>query len=118
MIEFLTDYWFVVLIAIGFAGYVIYLITKHRWTQLREMAYKMIVQAEQVITGTKKGQERFNTVLTQLYNVMPLWLRIFIPKNLLEKKLQEWYELIKDSLDDGVINHSTNHKESTDTDNL
>ncbi|WP_242835277.1 hypothetical protein [Ruminiclostridium papyrosolvens] len=80
MIEFFTDYWFVVLIAIGFTGYVIYLITKHRWKKLRELAYKMIVQAEQVITGTKKGQERFNAVLSQLYNVMPLWLRIFIPK--------------------------------------
>ncbi|ACL76859.1 hypothetical protein [Ruminiclostridium cellulolyticum] len=118
MIEFLTNYWFVGLMVIGFAGYVIYLITKHRWTKLREIAYKMIVQAEQVITGTKKGQERFNAVLTQLYNVIPLWLRIFIPKNLLEKKLQQWYELIKDSLDDGEINHSTAHSESTDIDNL
>ncbi|AEY64944.1 hypothetical protein [Clostridium sp. BNL1100] len=118
MQEIFTEYWFVVLIFIGFTGYVIYLITKHRWTKLREMAYKMIVQAEQVITGTKKGQERFNAVLNQLYNVMPLWLRIFIPKNLLEKKLQEWYELIKDSLDDGEINHSTEHRESKDIDNL
>ena len=118
MIEFLTNYWLVVLIAIGFAGYVIYLITKHRWTKLREMAYKMIVQAEQVITGTKKGQERFNAVLNQLYNVMPLWLRIFIPKNLLEKKLQEWYELIKDSLDDGQINHSTEHEKNNNIENL
>ncbi|WP_024831925.1 hypothetical protein [Ruminiclostridium josui] len=118
MREFFIDYWFVILIAIGFAGYVIYLITKHRWTKLREMAYKMIIQAEQVITGSKKGQERFNAVLNQLYNAMPLWIRLFISKNLLEKKLQEWYELIKDSLDDGKINHSTVHEKNNNIDNL
>ena len=110
MLELLKNYWFFILVGLSFAGYILYLIVQRRWSKLREIAYKLIRQAEAAITGTKMGQERFNTVLTQLYNMIPAWLRIFIPKSLLEQKLQEWFDLIKDSLDDGKINKSITDK--------
>jgi len=106
MRDFLINYWFIILIGIGFVAYIIYLIVNRRWTKLREIAYKLIRQAESVVVGTKKGQERFNLVFDQLYNTMPGWLRLFIPRSLLEQKLQEWFNIIKDSLDDGIINNS------------
>ena len=87
-------------------AYIVYLIVKHRWTKLRELSYKLVRQAEQSIVGTKRGKERFTIVLDQLYNMIPVWMRFFIPQSLLKKKLQEWFDLVKDSLDDGEINNS------------
>ncbi len=107
MLEFIKSYWFIISIGLGFTCYISYLAVNRRWTRLREIAYKLIRQAESVIVGTKKGQERFNLVLDQLYEMIPAWLRFFIPRSYLEQKLQEWFGLIKDSLDDGKINKST-----------
>lgn len=107
MRDFLVSYWFVILVGIAALGYIGYLLVNRKWTRLRELSYKLIRQAETVVVGTKMGQERFDTVLTQLYNMVPVWLRFVIPKTLLEEKLQEWFDLIKDSLDDGKINNSS-----------
>ncbi len=106
MKDFFINNWLVILFCIGFAGYISYLIVKRRWAKLRELAYILIRQAEKAVTGTKKGQERFDIVLTQLYNLVPAWLRFFIPRSILEQKLQEWFDKIKDSLDDGIVNNS------------
>ena len=104
MREFLINYWFIIVAGIGLIGYIVYLAAKRRWTKLRELAYNLILHAEKAITGTKMGQERFRFVLSELYNMIPTWLRFFISRSLLEQKLQEWFDLIKDSLDDGKIN--------------
>ncbi|EPR11456.1 hypothetical protein [Ruminiclostridium papyrosolvens] len=106
MKDFYISNWFVILICLCFACYIGYLIVKQRWSKLRELAYKLFRQAEKAVTGTKKGQERFDIVLNQLYNFVPAWLRLFIPRTYLEQKLQEWFNLIKDSLDDGELNNS------------
>jgi hypothetical protein len=106
MLQSVINYWYIILICLGFVGYMVYLTVKRRWTSLRELAYELIRQAEQAISGTKMGRERFEFVLTQLYNMIPVWLRFFIPRSLLVEKLQEWFDLIKDSLDDGKINSS------------
>ncbi len=107
MVDFLLTYGAMIILGIGFIGFIVYLAINHRWDKIRELAYKMIRQAENVIVGTKRGQERFNLVLDQLYNIMPAWLKLFISKSYMEQKLQEWFNLIKDSLDDGKINNST-----------
>lgn len=106
MKDFFINNCFVILFLLCFVGYIVYLIVKHRWAKLRELAYNLIRQAEKAVTGTKKGQERFDIVLTQLYNLVPAWLRFFIPRSILEQKLQEWFDKIKDSLDDGIVNNS------------
>ncbi len=106
MSEFFKTYWFAILIALGFTAYIVYLTFNSRWDEIRELAYKLIRQAEETITGTRRGQERFNIVISELYKLIPAWLRFFIPRSLLEQKLQKWFDLIKDSLDDGKINNS------------
>ncbi|WP_034847086.1 hypothetical protein [Ruminiclostridium josui] len=104
MREFLLNNWFIIVVGICLVEYIVYLAVKRRWIKLRELAYNLILQAEKAITGTKMGQERFGFVLSQLYSMIPTWLRFFIPRSLLERKLQEWFDLIKDSLDDGKVN--------------
>lgn len=88
MKDFLISNWLVILILFCFTAYIVYLIVKHRWTNLRELAYKLIRQAEKAVTGTKKGRERFDIVLNQLYNIVPTWLRLFIPRTYLGKTLR------------------------------
>lgn len=106
MREFLVQYWFIILIGLGFVVYIAYLVINKRWDKLRKIANKLILQAEKNIVGTKRGQERFEQVLGQLYCLIPAWLRFFIPRTMMEEKLQEWFVMIKDSLDDGIINNS------------
>ena len=107
LLEFLKEYWVTIVFVLGVAIYIGYLAFKRRWSKIRDLAYKFIRQAEETVIGTKMGQERFNIVLTQLYNLIPAWLKFFIPRSLMEQKLQKWFDLIKDSLDDGKINNST-----------
>lgn len=113
MVEFLKSYWLVILVAIIACIYILYLIANKRWNKLRMIANKLMLQAEQTIIGTNKGRERFDQVLTQVYLLIPIWIRVFLPKSAFEKKLQQWFELIKDSLDDGKINNSIEKKEES-----
>ena len=113
MVEFLKSYWLVILVAIIACIYILYLVVNKRWNKLRMIANKLMLQAEQTIIGTKKGRERFDQVLTQVYLLIPIWIRVFLSKSAFEKKLQQWFELIKDSLDDGKINNSIEKKENS-----
>jgi len=71
MLEILSHYWMIILICIGFSAYIAYLGITHRWDKLRKIANKLILQAEKTIVGTKRGQERFEQVLGQLYCLIP-----------------------------------------------
>ncbi|QNU67705.1 hypothetical protein EHE19_004350 [Ruminiclostridium herbifermentans] len=106
MVSFLENYWLVLVMVALVLAYIVYLVINKRWKRLRIIANKLMLQAEQTIIGTKKGQERFEQVLTQVYLLIPVWIRIFVSRNQFEKILQGWYDLIKDSLDDGKINNS------------
>jgi hypothetical protein len=63
--------------------------------------------AEKVITGTKRGQERFELVLKQVYSLIPPWLQFFVTESDLREQLQKWYDCIKDYLDNGKVDNST-----------
>jgi hypothetical protein len=106
MKNFILSNWPSILIIAAFLIYTVILVVKGKWEQLRSMGYRMILQAERVITGTKKGQERFETVFAQVYSLIPAWLRFFISEQSLREKLQEWYNHIKDYMDNGTIDNS------------
>lgn len=78
----------------------IYAITKYR--SFKETAYKFVVLAEYYITGTKKGQERFNYVIRTIYNYVPSSLRfIFTEKRI--KNIIEWaVSKMKKALGNGI----------------
>jgi hypothetical protein len=105
--DFLFSNWPSILIIVAFLFWVGYLVVNRKWDQLRSMAYRMILQAEKVITGTKRGQERFELVFERVYSLIPPWLRFFILKSDLREQLQEWYNDIKDYLDNGKMDGST-----------
>lgn len=66
----------------------------------------MIVQAEKIITETKVSKERFEFVFNRLYSLIPAWLRFFFPETLVKEKMQEWYNDIKDWMEDSKLDES------------
>lgn len=100
----LIQNWFVILLAIIFICYVIYLIVTKQWTKIREMAYALMLSAERLYADNE-GKKKFEAVFEKLYyNLIPSWLRLFVSPESIREKLQEWYDLAKDYLADGQVN--------------
>jgi hypothetical protein len=104
MKEILAGNWFVLLLGILFLAGIIYLAITKQWEKLRGIAYAIMLQAERVF-AEGEGKLKFEAVFNKLYyDLIPPWLRVFVPPEIIREKLQEWYDLAKDYLDDGVIN--------------
>ena len=84
-------------------GYAFYLTLMKRWVNLREFAYALMLSAERLY-AENQGTEKFESVFREVYNLIPVWLQKLIPPESIREKLQEWYDLAKDYLDDGFIN--------------
>jgi TRAP-type uncharacterized transport system fused permease subunit len=88
--------------------FAIILAIEGKWEQLRAMAFKLILLAEAAYTGSKRGQEKFAAVFDYIYSLIPAWLKLFVSKDTAKKKLQEWYNEIKDYLDNNKCDDSVN----------
>lgn len=110
MKNFILQHWPSIVIIGAFLIYCGILAWQKKWDQLRGIAYKLILQAERAITGTKKGRERFDTVFHQIYSLVPAWLRFFFPESTVQEQLQAWYVEIKDYMDNGKIDGSQDGK--------
>jgi hypothetical protein len=76
-----------------------YLALNKKWDQLRAYALKMIVVAEDTIKGNKAGQEKFEFVLTTIYQTLvPWWARPFLTYDKVKNNLQKWFDEVKDAL--------------------
>ena len=91
------------LVALLIVGYALYLTLMKKWVELREFAYALMLQAERLYKDYQ-GKEKFEEVFRQVYDLIPEWLQKFIPPESIREKLQEWYDIAKDYLDDGLIN--------------
>jgi hypothetical protein len=104
MRDFVLSNWLYILIALIFAGYVIYLIATKNWPGLRTLAYGLMLKAERLY-AEEDGAGKLDAVIAAIYKRWPL-LILIISTESLKKKLQKWYDKAKDKLDDGVINNS------------
>jgi Mg2+ and Co2+ transporter CorA len=105
MKEFLAGNWFALLLGVLCLAGIVYLAVTRQWEKLRGIAYALMLQAERVFSDGE-GKKKFDAVFDKLYlDLIPAWLRVFVPPDELRRKLQEWYDLAKDYLDDGVINN-------------
>jgi hypothetical protein len=110
MKDFLMANWFVLLFALAFVGYGIFLIITKQWTKLRMQAYGLMLAAERIFADNE-GRKKFAAVFEKLYfNLIPPWFRLFVSPDSVKAKLQEWYNIAKDYLDDGNINDSISEK--------
>ena len=98
MKELLMENWFVLLLGALFLGFIIYLVITKQWVKLRGIAYALMLQAERVF-AEGEGRQKFEAVFERVYyNLIPAWLRVFVPPAAIRVKLQEWYAMARDSL--------------------
>ena len=105
MKQLIISNWSTILIVALFFVYVVYLLGTRQWTRLREIAYKIMLKAEKIFK-TGQGRKKFDYVFEQVYDLVPAWLRLFVPEDTLRRKLQEWYNHAKDYVDDGKLDGS------------
>jgi hypothetical protein len=74
---------------------------------IRADAYKLFLKAENGFKGTGKGKQKMEWVVKAINGVIPNWLKMFVSDDMLKELLQTWFDNIKDLLDDGRINKST-----------
>lgn len=70
-------------------------------------AYKLFVKAENKFKESGKGKEKMQWVFTTIREFMPGWLKVIISEDALKALLQKWFNNIKDLLDNGKIDKST-----------
>lgn len=75
----------------------IYAVSTKQWGAVRAAALSLMLSAERLMT-TAKGQEKMEQVLGEVWYYMPGWMKKFVTYEKLEIKLQEWYEIAKNSL--------------------
>lgn len=98
--KFLASNWLLLAAIIVLIIYLVIRIKKGQWEELRADAYRLMTLAEQQIIGTKKGRQRFDRVVTELYNAyVPGWMKPFVSKQFISMKVQQWFYDIRDILD-------------------
>lgn len=73
---------------------------------IRVDAYKLFLKAENRFKTSGAGKEKMQWVFNTIREIMPSWVRIFVTDELLAELLQQWFNNVKDLLDDGKINKS------------
>lgn len=68
-----------------------------QWTLVRISAYQLMLSAEKLF-ATEEGKEKFEMVLSKLWELLPGWLKKAVGIERLRQKLQDWYNLAKDML--------------------
>ena len=72
-----------------------------QWSLVRISAYQLMLSAEKSFCQQKKGKEKFEMVLSKLWEMLPGWKKA-VGLERLRQKLQDWYNLAKDMLHEDV----------------
>ena len=78
---------------------------------IREDVYDLFLKAEHKYTESGTGKQKMKYVISQARMLLPNWLQIFITEELLEMVIEEWFQAVKDLLDDGKLNRSAEEEE-------
>lgn len=75
--------------------------------KIRSDVYQMFLQVEHAY---KQGENRakFNKVIKLARGMLPAWAGLFLSDKFINTTIQIWFNGIKDLLDDGKINRSSN----------
>ena len=116
--EILVNYWWIILVVLGFVVYEVIKYKKISKIQgediakeelikdIRETVYKLMFLAEDKWGNGKEGSFKFAWVVESLYKLFPDSLKEVLGEDKVEETVQEWYIKAKDLLDDGKINNS------------
>lgn len=103
----------VLIFAIAIVFIVMILVNKN-YQLLRAEAFRLMMQVEKKNTVSTAGYKKFEKVYNTLYDVyIPSWFRVFYSKEDMREILQYWYEELKDYLDNGILDNSTQAKKQS-----
>ena len=95
----------VFLIAVISGGIYFYLRDK-TLNDIRADVYQKFLEAEHNPDFTQKSKQKMKWVLSQARMLLPKWAQILITDAFLESVVEEWFQAVKDLLDDGKYNKS------------
>jgi len=75
----------------------IWAISKGKWELLKAVAFKFMFSAERLM-ATKEGKAKMDAVYAAVWARIPKWLKRFVSEKTLREKLQDWYNIAKNSL--------------------
>lgn len=72
--------------------------------QIRADVYQLFLAAEHRYKESDQGRQKMKWVIQQARGLLPEWAKAIISEEFLVLVLQEWFDGIKDLLDDGKMN--------------
>lgn len=83
--------------AILAVGLIIYALITRQWSVLQVAAYRLMLDAERLMS-TAEGKAKMDAVYAAVWQRVPKWLKRFVTEKTLREKLQDWYNIAKNSL--------------------
>lgn len=96
-------------VAVLFGGLYLYLRDK-TLSEIRADVYQLFLVAEHNPNFTKAGKQKMKWVLSKARGLLPNWAQLLITDACLEKVVQAWFDAVKDLLDDGKLNSTSNEE--------
>ncbi len=78
---------------------IIYALITRQWMVLRSAALSLMLSAERLM-ATEEGKKKMDWVYMATWQRLPNWLKTFISEESLRGKLQEWYNMAKDMINE------------------
>lgn len=75
--------------------------------EIRTDVYQLFLKAEHLYTESGEGKQKMKWVISRARALLPKWAQLFITDELLYKVVEGWFGAVKDLLDDGKYNKST-----------
>lgn len=93
---------------VGVAGVALYRYLRGKaLSDIRADVYQLFLKAEHVYTETEAGKKKMDWVIGVALTYLPAWAKFIVTEEVLRKVVQKWFDAVKDLLDDGKYNKST-----------
>lgn len=104
MKEVLWDFRFIIIIVVVAIVYAIF-----NWQKVKVMAYNGMLRAKSLAKDAilTSGKEQEDWVVDTVYPLLPVSVRLFIPKTAFRTLVRKLYLIGKDWIDDGKFNGSS-----------
>lgn len=74
---------------------------------IRTDVYGLILKAEHIYNSSGQGKQKLKWVVQEARKLLPAWLQVFITEEFMVKLINKWFCGVKDLLDDGKVNGSS-----------
>ncbi len=93
---------FAVLFLIGVVEY----LKASTFDDIRTDVYKLFLKAEHDFKETHAGKQKMKWVISRARSLLPAWMQMIVTEEMFESMIQQWFDGIKDLLDDGKVNNT------------